>query len=334
MTENNMLMRYFCYFWVVFALYFIIAHPAIIYYNTSTSDGLADANPVLSMIYLLIVLVGWTVVFILGFRWAFRRTIGLRKQVNKLLSEGTLVHGKVARVVSVKSTAEGFEEKELIVHFNNFRKQPVSYPIVLMDRRPEQRRYEKGKPIQLRIDDTLKISPYIIVDAESVELKMKTAILYFGLWFLALVLFICCLVWVYQTESQGYGWRFLQLYHPLIISLGILLLFIGIWRFVIAKLTTAQIGQKDGKIAELIFYGERATAMVKNVSQTGVYINEQPQLKYEMYFTDSKGQRHDFSLKKVLGFLELDKARETSKQILYLPDTPSVVALVEDVLPE
>src|SRR5690606_15693305 len=121
-----------------------------------------DANPVLSMIYLLIVLVGWTVVFILGVRWAFRRTIGLRKQVNKLLSEGTLVHGKVARVVSVKSTAEGFEEKELIVHFNNFRKQPVSYPIVLMDRRPEQRRYEKGKPIQLRIDDTLKISPYIV----------------------------------------------------------------------------------------------------------------------------------------------------------------------------
>lgn len=327
-------MRYFIYFWVVFALYFIIAHPAIIYYNTHPPYYLEGKSPVMALIYLVIAVLGWGAVFAVGFRLVYKYTLGLRKGLHHILTNGTRVTAEIVKIVKSKINSKGQHPMEIVVKFNNFSGQPIPYTITLVDTKPHLKRYEVGKQVSLRVDKSLKQAPYVTIEGAEAKLRPGMVVLGFGVWAILLALLITYFMYAYNTESQGYGWRFLDFSHPLILSLIILLVVVCIGYSVVYRSILSRISGVDGKRSlELLFFGDRATAFVSNTSQTGTYINEQPEVKYEMHYTDMKGVRHELSLKKVVNLLSLHSVQESTKKIFYLPDAPHVVAFEEDLIP-
>lgn len=154
----------------------------------------------------------------------------------------------------------------------------------------------------------------------------------FGLWALGVLIVIGYFIYSYQTENQGYGWRFLTLSHPLLFSLGMAALFYVIYYFMMDKMIFSKLFSLRGqKFVRLLFYGQRATAFVTNASQTGTYINENPQVRFDLTFTDHKGINHKTSYKKVVQMIDLHDVKRESRTILYMPDDPSILIFEEDL---
>lgn len=327
-------MRFFGYFWLVFALYFIVAHPAIIYYNLPTGD-LENKSPTMALVYLGIALVGWTMVFGMGLRLVYRYTFGLKGGLDRLSKNGTIIRGEIERITKSKVQSNGHHRMEMVVKFNNFAQQIIYYTISVVDTKSHLKRYEVGKQVSLRVDKSLKNMPYVIIEGAESKLRPGAVALGFCGWAILLGLLVCYFMYAYQTESQGYGWRFLSYYHPLLMSLLVLLLVSFIGYFLIYKLVFAKMTGGTGKQhTELLLFGDRATAFVSDVAQTGTYINEQPEIRYHMQYTDAKGERHEIRLKKVVSLLSLHNVQDSTKKIFYLPHAPQVVAFEEDVLPK
>lgn len=323
-------MRIFFYFGVPFALYFIIAHPAIIYYNTHTPPSLDQKNPTLALIYLGIAVAGWMAVLIYLFIKIQRHTFGIRNGIRQLNKSGKLVNA-IIESVTTRKPVKGFETYEIVVSFTNFNHTPITYTLILTDAKPHLNRYEPGKTIRLRVDQHLKNPPYVIPDDAEAKLKYPTVILLNGLWLIAGIGIISYFIYAYTTENQGYGWRFLTWHHPLIMSLvtavGIGFIYSLIDKFILSKIS----GIPSRTAMSLLFQGMQATAKVKEVSQTGTYINEQPEVKFEMTFVDKKGTTHGVSLKKVVPLIHLQTVHQADRSILYLPDSPTTVAFKEDI---
>lgn len=326
-------MRYFGYFWVLFTLYFIIAHPAIIYYNTNFPGDLSQKNPVWALVLLAIAVVGWLTILIVSFRLIFKNTVGLQKGVLKLLQSGKIIEGKIVTVQSGQRKAGRYEGKKVKVSFLNFNGTPITYDLDLYDTKPHLNRYQPGKTIRLRVDQELKYIPYVIPADAEVTLNRNRLLILSSVWILALIGIVSYFVFAYTSENRGYGWRFLTFGHPLIISMlmtiGAGLLYFG----VIQKYFFTSPDSSSGKkIFRLIFFGRKTTAFVSDVSQTGTYINENPQVRFTLKFVDDKGVQQQTTIKKVVQMIHLQNIHQPHQVIYYLPDDPTIVAFEEDLM--
>lgn len=326
-------MRIVNYIGIPLVLYFVIAHPAIIYYNTHQNQDLSQKNAVLAIIYLAIAVVGW--LSVMGYGWIKigKFTFGLRNGIRKLSQKGVLVNAKVIKSTTKKTVVGSYKEKEIEVSFDNFNKTPIRYPLILKDAKPPFNRYETGNAIQLRVDKELKYRPFVIPNGTKIKLNYQRTILLFSLWALICLGIVSYFLYAYTRESQGYGWRFLGIMHPLIFSLITLLGFALLYFLVLDKLFFSKLKPISGKKGiRLLFYGKKATATILEVSQTGTYINEQPEVSFKLTFKDSKGRDHRTSLKKVIPMIDLPLVRQDQRTIIYLPEHPEILIFEDDLM--
>ena len=113
--------------------------------------------------------------------------------------------------------------------------------------------------------------------------------------------------------------------HPLFVCPAVLLFY----RLIGKLILSASAHPKDA--AFIKFKGLSATARLVQASQTGLYINEQPMVRFDLEFTDERQQRHKVSLKKVVDLLHLDMARRETAEIFYLQENPRRVAFASDL---
>ena len=326
-------MRIFKFIGIPLILYFVIAHPAIIYYNTHQNQDLSQKSSILALIYLAIAMIGWLVVMGYGWIKIGKFTFGIRNGIRKLSQTGTLVDAKVIKSTTKKIVKGSYEEKHLEVSFDNFNKTPIRYPLILKDSKPQFRRYEPGNTIQLRVDKKLKYRPFVIPNGIQIKLNYQSTVFLFSLWALVCLGIITYFMYAYSTESQGYGWRFLGIMHPLIFSLITLLGFGLLYYIVLDKLFFSKLNPITGKKAiRLFFYGKKATAAILGASQTGTYINEQPEVNFRLTFKDDRGTNHQASLKKIIPMIDLPFVRQDQRTIIYLPENPDILIFEEDLI--
>ncbi|QJB40572.1 hypothetical protein HF324_23140 [Chitinophaga oryzae] len=72
-------------------------------------------------------------------------------------------------------------------------------------------------------------------------------------------------------------------------------------------------------------------AEVVSASQTGTYINEQPQVKFELRYKDEYGKTYNTELKKIVSLIDLGMTRQETVSVFYLKDKPSEVAFADDL---
>ncbi|SHL60226.1 hypothetical protein SAMN05444266_104133 [Chitinophaga jiangningensis] len=317
--------RFFKYFWLLFFAYFIFAHPLIIYRATSGDKDLSTTDGKTALIYLAISLFLWALILGIAlyqiYKYSFRALI----QMRWLMQSGTPLQAKIIGVANIR-TSKNIEQKELQLEMPNLEGSIIRHKLPVNDSKPYEHRFEKGKHITVRVDPSFKRYPYIVLDGATGTVNYGLYLL----WILALAAVVAAYVYFYQTESQGYGWRFMILWHPLIMSATAMLGFGTIFYIIFAVFLGGRVfGGKN--LAKIKFAGIQTMARITNANQTGTYVNELPQVKFDLEFTDKTGRTWNTSLKKIVSMLDLPHVRQPEAAIFYLPDNPKEVRFADDI---
>ncbi|WP_292010115.1 hypothetical protein [Chryseobacterium sp.] len=302
--------------------YFIFIHPAIIYYNTVHYSSLPFKDGKVALVYLGLSFILWAFSFGYSFYLMYRSGFMTKRNINYIMNHGTRISAVIKEIKNQKMI-RNFEFKELILELDNLSHETILYTMPVNDSKPQEKRFTAGKIIYLRVDPEFKKRPYVTLE----NIQSKINFLLYIVWGLLLVGVIYYYFYSYIHENYGYGWRFLALDHPLILS-PIIFLFFGIIYIFIQRLFN-KLSPKDH--IKLQFKGIRATAKINDASQTGTYINKQPQVKFIIEFTDRQGKLHQTSIKKIVSLMDIGQINQLKERdILYLPDNPEVFDFLDE----
>lgn len=316
---------FWSYFWIVYMLFFAIPFPMLIYYNTR--EGLTDTNPYLAITWLSLSVILWGILVLRWFRNWILLPFKMKRNIDYLLREGEKREARVVDSKDGKQVKADMMAKQMTLSLRNFVGTEITEKLELVDSRPGEMRYEKGRIIQLLVDKTLKLRPYLIVDTTQADVKPGRMLLMILVWLGIVGAIVGYYYFSYNLESDGYGWRFMKIYHPLVLCP--LILFTG--GFGLGLLLNLFSGGDPDTLLHIKYYGVQTMAEVVSATQTGTYINEQPQVKFELRYQDTQGKTYTATLKKIVSLIDLGMVRQEAVSIFYLKDKPSEVAFAEDL---
>jgi len=314
-------------FWSLYTLGFTVALPTVLYYTTGYQDTAPAENAMLAFLYLGLGILTWLVILLLYGRFFIKAVFTEKQRFEKATDEGITIIAKITGMRRV-GTARGCAVLDLKLAFNNLAGTAVEIPYQLNDGRPDENRFVVGNTIEMRA--SLDGSNAVFVPKRMEVLRDKGFVFLYS--FVFLLLFGAAVIYPifsYQLESQGNGWRFLSMAHPWVlvplINLG---LAIVVWLFL------GFIGKASGNPAEplrMILYGVKATGTILSYSQTGLSINDQPQVQFEIEYVDQQGFRQTTLYKKIVSLLDMHKIYAEHKEIMYLPAQPQNIVFYEDL---
>lgn len=302
-------------FWFGYISFFVFVFPLFFSYM-----GKFIWSPAMSTIALATGFTGW-IIFIL---WTSFQTIGrpikMQRNIRYLIKQGHLTQGKILEKNLLKINKDNRETIEIAVQFKNFSDTPVKYHFEFTDSKPHEKRYEQGSNINLRLS-TKQQSPRVILADTKTLFSWK-----FGIFATSFVVvyMIATFIFHYALFSDGNGWRFITLWHPWVLTP-----FSGLFFFNIVTIFGKLFGDSQKTEEELLLYGKKTTATIQHTEQTGTYINEQPQIKYTLKFTDHAGQTRVVTLKKIVPLTRLHAVNTGTQNILYLPDNPEKITFID-----
>ncbi|KQO33038.1 hypothetical protein ASF10_19765 [Flavobacterium sp. Leaf82] len=316
-------------FGALYMLFFAIPFPMLIYYAVNSEfdvSTLKDKNPWLALSIVSLSVIFWLIVLIGYFRkWVLQIFIS-KRNIEQLKSKGILREAKILSVIKTSKPTAKFNTYELELLFKNLADTEITSKTSVTDAKPQEHRFEVGKKINLILSKDAKEDPHFIVATTQVGIDMMRVLGVILGWLLFVAAVIGYYIYSYQTESFGMGWCFMSFGHPLIVCPAVLLFFRYLLKFIYRKLTGL-----EGDSSLIKFRGIKTWAKLIKVTQTGIYINDQPEVRFELEYTDNKHNVHRNSLKKVIGLLELDITKQEQLEIFYLPENPSQIAFVSDL---
>ncbi|WP_419870267.1 hypothetical protein [Chryseobacterium sp. CT-SW4] len=306
--------------------YFIFVHPAVIYYNTVNYDDLSLRDGKLALFYLALSILLWLIVFGISFYFIYRGGFMAKRNIRYLETYGTRVSAVIKEIKNVKLFSGKWETKDLILELKNFSHETILHKMTINDSRPQEKRFIKGKIIYLRVDPSFTKNPYVTL--ENIKSRINYKLYLIAGFLLAAVIYYY--YYAYQHENGGYGWRFMELSHPLLLSPAIMLFFNGIIYLIVRTFIFNKLSPKEQ--LQLKFKGVRTKAIIEDISQTGTYINEQPQVKFTVQFTDRQGRQHNTSIKSIVSLLDIGKISQLKeREIIYLPDDPQTFNFTDEI---
>ncbi|MBJ2124459.1 MULTISPECIES: hypothetical protein [Flavobacterium] len=316
-------------FWVLYMLFFAIPFPMILYYAINSDldiNDLKTKDPYWALGIVLLSVILWLILLIGYFqKWIFQVFVNknnLEKiKLNGLRREAEIISSKKASKFNSK-----FDNYELELCFKNLANTEIIHKTNITDTKPNEKRFEAGKQISLLLDKYMKKPPYFVISSATPTLSIRNLTIRILGWLFFTFIVVAYYLFSYQTESHGMGWRFMSFGHPLLIIPLVLLFYRVLVQFIFKKLT----GLDQNSVA-LKFKGIKTQAKLINVSQTGTYINEQPMMRFELEYKDTKNLVHQNSLKKVIGILDLEMTKKQFLDIFYNPENPNQIAFANDL---
>ncbi|WP_139378540.1 hypothetical protein [Parapedobacter luteus] len=317
-------------FWALYAFFFAVPFPMFLYYSICYSGGQRFVSslsaPYWALVYLVVSVVLWSWLLARYFGQWFIAPAKELRQMNQLLRTGVIRDAEVVASRTAGKAGKNPQQLAVTLRFNNLSGVPIQETFPVVDMRPQLGRFDVGQRLRLRIDETLTKNPAIVIDGSAFQPDTIRRLLVFLGWMGLLGLVVAYYLLSYRYEHQGTGWRFLTFFHPLVVCpltlLGLRWLMNGgLGRFFL-----------NDKIAvQLKYTGHRATARLLEAKQTGTYINEQPQVRFELEYEDYRGTTHRTSCKKIVSLLGMDITRAETIPIFYLADQPQTVAFATDL---
>lgn len=314
-------------FWKAYMLFFIVVFPMIMYYpmtgfeTDSSSRNLTD--PYWAIAYLLLALVLWVAVIVWYYNRSIRSIFRYREQAERLMRTGKRIDGEIVSSTLVREM-EGAEVLDLRIKLNNLSGTPVEVTLNDIVHPDEKTPFRIGSRMRLRVDPELG-EPWILPDGTEFEYNKREIMLQYLAFAAIIVFFFAYLGFSYAIQSRDYGWRFLTFYHPLI-TIPFSAFFYSSLILGVTKMFRP--GATGSEEARFLLYGKKAEATMLNVSQTGTYINEQPQVKFVMSYADDTGRNHKVSFRQIVNLLEMHTLSQKQREILYLPEDPLKVKFV------
>jgi len=316
-------LRFLLFFFVLFTLFMTAGLPLIIHYaggEWRMQDP--DRSATAAFTWLGVGCFLWILVLVLFvdrfILFQFRKKRGLKQ----LLESGRHTKGTVIEKQVVQRSERG-DLLLLKIAFRNFADAEVTTSLDIVDTDTLQNRFAQGKSIPLIINPAMK-DPPVMIEGKGFRWNRTIMGLVVFVLLVLLVLPPALLVYSYAHESRGYGWRYLGFGHPFILIPFIIMLELLVYTLVAKLAGTRPLASR------LLLYGKPATATIISTSQTGMYINEQPQVLFTVEFEGSRGRMHQASFKKIVDLLRIpDISPGKTVSILYDPGDPLQIQLVD-----
>lgn len=315
---------FWSYFWILYLLFFAIPFPMLIYYNTK--EGPANTYPWLALAYLLVSVVLWAITLQGWFRKWVLLPYKIKRDMEHILKTGARKEARIVESSERGPVVNGLVPMDITFTMRNFSGTEIRNKMEVNDSRPAEHRYDVGKTIYLLIDEKLKAEPPMVLEGVQVSIKPARIALLVFLWLVVAAAVVWYYLFSYQLESNGGGWRFMTFYHPLLLCPLIL----GGTRWGFSLLLRAFAASPEDQL-ELKLYGLKTDAQLINVKETGTYINEQPQVRFELRYQDNTGKTHNVSLKKIVPLIDLAGIKKETVSIFYLKDKPEQIAFTSDL---
>ncbi|SFM62647.1 hypothetical protein SAMN05428949_0221 [Chitinophaga sp. YR627] len=315
-------------FWSFYTLGFTVVLPTFLYYVADSSDRQPQENAAMAFFYLGLGVVSWLILIGLVGRFFIRSVFTDKRRLEKSMDEGSPITAKIVRKMQTGVIGDGTPALELRLAFENLAGTPVEMLYELNDGRPLEKRFEAGNTIDMRVSVRGKEITLVPAQMQVVRNRGRVSV-YAIIFFFFLLVAIVYPVFSYYQESQGSGWRFLTLSHPWI---SVPLINIGTGLFIWCLLSF--IGKASGDSKDplrMIMYGMKTTANILSYRQTGTYFNEQPQIQFEMEYSDHQHNNRHLVYKKIVSLLDVHKLSTGPREILFLPEAPEQIVFYEDL---
>ncbi|MBP1221802.1 hypothetical protein [Flavobacterium sp. 1355] len=316
-------------FWALYMLFFAIPFPMFLYYAINSEFDVAtlkDKNPYIALGYLAFSVILWLIVLMGYFRKWIVQIFITKRNLENIKKNGVQREAKIISAVKISRPNAKLNTYELELCFKNLADTEIKHKTTITDMKPHERRFEVGKKLNLLLNRNLNKEPNFIINTTTVTLNTRVFILRILGWVILTIAVIAYYIFSYRYESYGMGWRFMCIGHPLIVCAFTLLLYRYLIQFIFSKFSGL------GSDALMIkFGGIKTRAKLLKVSQTGTYINEQPEMRFTLEYTDHKHHVHRNILKKIVGLLDLDSTKQEYIEIFYLPENPNQIAFANDL---
>lgn len=309
--------------WFLYGSFFVYIFPLFFSYA-----GILVSNPTVAQLSFIAGLAGW---FIFDLLILKNKVVFSHKWLSayrKIAAQGSSVTAAILRKSLLKERKNDTEEISIVVEFRNLAHTLVVQELSFVDQKPVKQRFDKGKTLQLKLNENGGLPTFVIVGAET-----KAPVLGGYLWILFnLAYMIVTFVLFFYYFGDSYSISFLSPWFPWVWTP-----WEGFLLFSLMGNLSKEGGflskKMRGKISleeqsRLIVFGKKARAEVTEISPTGTTINDQPQIRFSLNFTDEKGQIHYKTFKKVVLLTDLYQQQIGSRQVLYLPENPNIFELV------
>ncbi|MDQ0593116.1 hypothetical protein QFZ37_001485 [Chryseobacterium ginsenosidimutans] len=316
-------MKFMMTFWALYMLFFCIPFPILIYMTTSETFMEPRNSLMVSYIYLVISLIIWLYVIVFLVNNLFVKTLKAKTTISNIVSNGISRDAKIIDYKLIKYNAKSnINLIQIVLSFQNLRNILIEHEMIFHDIKPQEKRFIIGNTVKVLLNPNIPQEPYFILAGQKTKFNSVGMVLriFFTIFMIAYV--IGLYYYFYTKESFDFGWRFLTFMHPILFSGIMFLLTIFVYQIIIGKFF------KNNKEERILFSGRNADAEIINVSQTGVTVNNQPQIIFQVSFKDFRGREHIAVYKKIIDLLHLASIPKEGKiEIMYDENSPQKIII-------
>ncbi|WP_426479625.1 hypothetical protein ACP3T3_09410 [Chryseobacterium sp. CBSDS_008] len=320
-------MKFMIIFWGAFLFFFCVPFPIFIYMMTEELTAEPRNSLAVSYGYLGFSLLVWGYVIIFFINALFIKTFKEKNTIKSILRNGIPREARIIDYKLLKYIPEtNMNVIQIVLSFPNLSNTMIEHEMMFHDSKPKEKRFDVGNKVKVLLNPKVSQEPYFILSDQKVGFNTSGMILriVFVTLLIAYVIGLYC--YFYRRESFDFGWRFLTFMHPIIFSGVMTIIYVLVFQLVFSKLF------KNKKEERILFSGRNAEAHIISVSQTGLTVNDQPQIMFQVSFKDFRGIEHIAVYKKVVSLLKLSSIPQQGIiEIMYDENDPKKIMIPKGV---
>ncbi|GEN68391.1 hypothetical protein CRH01_29590 [Chryseobacterium rhizosphaerae] len=277
----------------------------------------------LSYGYLGLSLLLWGYILVFFINTLFIKTFKQRNTIHSILRNGIPREAKVMRYQLLKYFPKtNMNAIQIVLSFPNLRNTMIEHEMMFHDSKPQEKRFDVGNHVKVFLNPNVSQEPYFILSDQKVSFNASGMVLRIVFIILLIAYIIGLYSYFYRRESFDFGWQFLTFMHPIIFSGVMTLIYVLVFQLIIGKFF------KNKKEERILFVGRSAEAQIISVNQTGLTVNDQPQIMFQVSFKDFRGKEHIAVYKKVIRLLDLSSIpKQGAVEILYDENDPGTITI-------
>ena len=316
-------MKFMIIFWGAFLFFFCVPFPIFIYMMTEELTTEPRNSLAISYGYLGFSLLIWGYIIVFFVNNLFVKTFQQRSTIYSILRNGIPREAAVTRYQLIKYFPESnMNAIQIVLSFPNLRNTVIEHEMTFHDSKPQEKRFDVGKKVKVLLNPNISQEPYFILSDQKVAINPSGIILR-GIFVGLLIAYIVGLYYYfYMRDSFDFDWQFLTFMHPIIFSGVMTLIYVLVFQLIVGKFF------KNKKDEKILFSGRNAKADIISVSQTGVTVNDQPEIMIQVGFKDFRGTEHIAVYKKIVTLLNLSSVpKHGNIEILYDENDPKKIMI-------
>lgn len=316
-------MKFMIIFWGIFILFFCIPFPIFIYMMTEELATEPRNSLAVSYGYLGFSLLIWLYILVFFINNLFVKTFKQKNTIHSILRNGIPREAKIIRYQLIKYFPKtNMNAIQIVLSFRNLRNTMIEHEMMFHDSKPQEKRFDVGKEVKVLLNSNASQEPYFILSDQKVGFNASGMILRVIFIILLVAYVIGLYAYFYMRESFDFGWRFLTFMHPIIFSGIMTIIYIVVFQLIVGKFFRSK------KEEHILFAGRNANAEIISVSQTGLTVNDQPELMFQVSFKDDKGIEHITVYKKIVSLLNLSSVPKNGTiEIMYDENDPKKIMI-------